>query len=186
MTYEDLVEKCKELRRDAERAEVRYFLFLVACEREHSDVWKGGGCSTFEQFMRSNHLPEYDRYLAFRDGLDKRGVDAALQVGVPIMTKVGRLRDELGDTLIRRALDFVKVEGVAPKDETVDGWARALPKEDAPGARTANRAAEIDRLREENRILKAECKTLRKENEDLKAKLAKKAKIRPHESQPRA
>ena len=127
MTYEELVEKCKKLRGRHERAEAEYFVFLVEVETTMSDTWKGAGCATFDQFLRSNHLADSDRYRFFQIGLNQVGLSDALNNGVAWTTARGRINGASKDALEEfsaRAKAFVEVENLAPAEQTVSEWAR--------------------------------------------------------------
>ena len=55
MGYEQLVEECKRLRLKGERAVAEFFAFLMIAEREHEEVWRGGGYSAGTSIIQ-HHL----------------------------------------------------------------------------------------------------------------------------------
>ena len=160
MTYEQLVSECKRLRGRHERAEAEFYVFLMTAEREHSEVWQEAGCADFKQFLRSNHLCDTDKYRFFAIGVDRAGLDEALANGAPWTIERGRM-DQAAPKAIEeftnRARAFVETESVAPSEQTVREW-RSQVAARANEHATVRRVDELNRLREENKHLKAELK----------------------------
>lgn len=157
MTYESLVNECKRLRTVHERAEVQLFLFLVKVESEYRDVWMNAGCDSFDQFLRSNHLPKPDRYKLFAHGLARCGVDDALahDVGWVMMVGMRPIDNTTLESLRERATAFREVEKTAPSEETSKMWRAELEPRSKP-PEVISRATELMRLREENKKLRAD------------------------------
>lgn len=172
MTYEELVAECKRFRHEAEQLEARFFVFLMKCEKEHADVWRGAGCATFEQFIRSNNLCQNEsRYLAFRDGCAKCGVDMAVEHGVHWTIALGKLREEMPEEMVARAQAFVQIHHTAPSEQQVRDWVRDLPKDKPVADVNIRRVDELAKLREENRLLRAELSNAKREIAMLQKKL---------------
>lgn len=190
MSYEKLVEECKRLRLKGERAVAEFFAFLMIAEREHAEIWQGGGCETFEQFLNSNHLCDSSRYRFFAIGVDRVGLEVALENGAHWTIQAGRMIEPTKKALEdfgARARAFVETEKTAPSEKAVREWAaqinangrepqkikqvselhrlRAVVQEQQGATRIVEKQkTELERLREENQRLRAE-------NLDLKAKL---------------
>ena len=159
MTFEELIAECKRLRGLHERAEAAFFVFLRTAEVEHADVWREAGCSTFDQFLTSNHLCEPGRYRFFAIGMSRVGVDEAIQNGAPWTIQRGKMDSEAPASLAaftERARAFVALEGVAPSEQTVRTWKAETTSKNALEHRTIQRVDELSRLREENKRLKSE------------------------------
>lgn len=174
MNYEELIAECKRLRREAERAEATFLAFLMKCEKSYEEVWRGAGCETFDQFIRSNDLCKPDRYLLFAVGVGRVGLQAALANGAHWTIQAGRMRDpsdEILEAFQERATDFVSVHGVAPSNETAREWAAELQPARENTAGQA-RASELRRLRAENARLRAELKAANARIEELEGKAA--------------
>lgn len=194
MTYEELVTECKRLRAAAQKAEAEFFLFLMKVEKEHEEVWSGAGCVTFDQFLKSNHIVDSDKYRFFTIGLGRveelqkvdekrdRGEepgegakpkdvqDVARRNGAPWICAIGRqpMPEDAFREFAQRAEAFVEVEGVPPREQTVDIWRRdVLPKQGKADHRTIRRVDELSRLRAENAALKAENAALKKRLADM-------------------
>ena len=188
MTYEKLVAECKRLRGLHERAEAEFFAFLVSAETDHAEIWKEAGCSDFEQFLRSNHLADTDRYRFFAIGLSRVGVQEAVTNGAPWTIQRGKL-DQAPPKAIEeftaRARAFVETEGVAPSDQAVREWrSQAVAGHDKHA--TIRRVDELSRLREENAKLKAELSAARRRIAELEGRVPAPAKKPKTESRPHA
>ena len=185
MTYENLVSECKRLRLRAEKSEAEYMIFLMRAEREHEDVWKGGGCDTFEQFISSNHLLEPGRYRFFAIGVDRSSVDKALDHGAHWTIQLGRMpKPSVGDVkrFSERAAAFVELERVLPSEQAVRQWA-AETSANGREPQQIRQVGELAHLRAENQELRAKLRAAEREIETLKKRLGSKAQQRP---QPRA
>lgn len=175
MTYEQLVEKCKELRLRAERSEAEFFIFLMMAEVDHADIWREAGCSDFDQFLYSNHLCKPSRYRLFVAGCNHTGVDAARTNGAAWTIEAGRMRQptpEILEEFNNRAQAFVETTGTAPSEETSANWRRELDKPSADEHSTIRKASELHRLRAENAQLRADLASAKKRIGELEAKLA--------------
>lgn len=173
MTFDELVAKCKSLRGIHERAEAQFFVILREAEVAYEQVWKEAGCSTFDQFLMSNHLCEPKRYRFFAIGLSRVGVDEAISNGAPWTVQRGRMDSEPREALeafSERARAFVELEGVAPSDQTVRGWKAETTSKNALEHRTIQRVDELHRLREENKRLKADLAAAKKRIDELEGK----------------
>lgn len=158
MTYNELVTQCKALRAAHERAEAQFLLFLMRAELECCEVWREAGCTDFDQFIRSNHLCEVQRYRFFAVGIERSSVDDALSNGAHWTVTLGmapRPTSDFVEGFKARAVAFVATERVAPSEQTVRQWRAELSVPTREHG-TIRKASELDRLREENRRLTAE------------------------------
>ncbi len=188
MNYEELVEQCKQFRAKAERAEAEFLAFLMLAEGAHDDVWKGAGCATFEQFLRSNHLCRPERYSAFVRGVDRVGKADALVNGAAWTIEASKFGDEhlaAIEQFSARATAFVETEKVAPSEETVREW-RAQIEQSTKEHSTVRRASELHRLRAENQKLRAELKSAQSLIVTLQGKLEARGKKGAGGLQPQA
>lgn len=184
MTYENLVEECKRLRLLAERSEAEFLVFLMRAEREHEEIWKGGGCDTFEQFISSNHLIEPGRYRFFAIGVDRSSVDKAIEHGAHWTIQLGRMaKPSAGDVkrFSARAAAFVELEHVLPSEQAVRQWA-AETSANGREPQLIRQVGELAHLRAENQELRAKLRAAEREIETLKKKLGSKAQQRPQPS----
>lgn len=175
MNYEELVNQCRELRTAFERDEARFLIGLVRVEREHMDLLRENGCSTFVQFLRSHHLCDGLRYERFRKGLEAVGSEAtAEQIGAEAVCKAAQATTpEKAQAFTEAALAFRAQEGVAPRGQTVT---RLLASVD-PQAKTPRVIKALDettRLRAQLEELKAELRAVKAER-DKAIKRAEKA-----------
>ena len=164
-----MVEECKRLRLQSEKAEASFFAFLMVAEREHAEVWQGGGCAEFKQFLTSNHLAKPDRYRFFAMGVDRVGLDTALAHGAHWTIQAGMMpaptKKALSD-FTQRAAAFVEMEHTAPAEETVRAWARELAANGREPQRV-QQVSELHRLRAENRELRAKLQAAEKRIAEL-------------------
>jgi hypothetical protein len=175
MTYEELVETAKTLRLKSERAEAEFFAFLLRAEEDAEDVWREAGCSTFEQFVRSNQLCEFDRYANFARGVERTSIEQALANGAHWTMQVGKMHDPTKGVIEQfaaKARAFLEVHNVAPAEKTVQSWAKELS---TPAGSTGaiRQVGELSQLRARVQELESEARRLRKENEKLAKRLAK-------------
>lgn len=181
MTYEHLVEECKRLRLRSEMAEAEFFAFLMVAERQHQSIWAEAGCTTFEQFLTSNHLCKPDRYRFFAIGVDRVGLDAALANGAYWTICAGRMPEPSKSDLQKfddRAKAFVQLERTLPSEEAVRQWAAEIAgRETEP--RKIVQVGELERLREENRILHAKLAAAEKRIAELEGRAPVAAVRRP-------
>jgi len=186
MTYERLVEECKALRHKSEQSEAEFFLFLLVAERNHAEVWQGGGCETFDQFLASNHLCRYERYRFFSLGVDRTSAEMALANGAHWTIQAGKMVEPdkaVLDKFAARAIAFVEIEHVKPSEESVRQWA-AEGNANGREPQKNRQVSEMARLRAENQDLKMKLRAAEREIMQLRSKLGgKKEKERP---QPRA
>jgi hypothetical protein len=178
MSYEQLVEECKRLRLKSEKAEAEFFAFLMVAEREHAEVWQGGGCADFQQFLASNHLADGRRYRFFAIGVDRVGLDTAIAHGAHWTIQAGMLPDPSPKVLrdfTERARAFVEMEHTAPAEQTVRTWA-AEAVASGRDPKRVQQVSELHRLRAENQELRAKLRAAEKRAADAEAKLAKLAK----------
>lgn len=158
MTYEELVDECKRLRAAAEAAEGEFFRFLMRVERDHESVWREAGCSTFEQFLRSNNLVKVDRYALFVKGTERIGeTNAAKCVHSTIF--IGRQPDPKPKQVaeyIKRVDAFREVHRTAPSEEAAREWSKEVFRRPAEAHKTIRRVDELHRLREENKTLRSQ------------------------------
>lgn len=178
MSYEYLVDYCKRLRREHEKAEAIFFLFLISVEEQHGPAWKEAGCATFDQFIRSNELCMVDRYRLFKAGVSKAGAEKAAAFGVPWTISVGRIREASEvQKMNERAKAFVEVNRTAPSQLAVSSWeaeARGAERSGEHTERATARASELMRLRAENAKLKTDLAAALARVAELEAKMRKK------------
>jgi hypothetical protein len=175
MTYEELVETAKALRLKSERAEAEFFAFLLRAEADAGDVWREAGCATFEQFVRSNQLCEFDRYANFARGVERTSLEDALANGAHWAMQVGKMHEPSKGLLAQfseKASAFLEVHNVAPSEKTVQSWARELAQPPGPTG-AIRQVSELAQLRAKVQVLEAEARKLRKENERLSKQLSK-------------
>jgi hypothetical protein len=119
MTYDRLVEVCRELRTAFERDEARFMIALVDIENEHMPLLKDNGCKHFGQFLKSYHLCDYARYGKFRGGLVVVGRERALFIGAPAVCRAGTATSpETAEGFTQAAIAWRTSKGVGPSDET--------------------------------------------------------------------
>jgi hypothetical protein len=178
MDYESLVQECKRLRALHERAEAEFFIFMMVAEREHKDIWAGAGCVTFDQFIRSNHLGKVDRYGLFVHGVNRCGVDAALNHGAAWTIEAGKIENATPEVLAQfaaRAQAFTETERVAPSEEAVREW-RAQIDTRTKVHGTIRKVDELNRLRAENEVLRVELRAAKRRISELEKTVSKKMK----------
>jgi hypothetical protein len=176
MNYEQLVERCKELRARHERARSEFFLFLMQVESEHEETWKAAGVESFDQFVECHKLCQVHLYRLFVAGCNREGSEKALTNGAAWTIEMGRLRQptpELSKEMGKRADSFIEVNHVPPSEQTVERWRLELDKAPASEHGTVRKASELHRLRAENQMLLAQNKKLEKENTKLRSELEK-------------
>jgi|SRR5690606_739595 len=177
MTYEQLIERCKELRSIHERARSEFFLFLMQVERDHVETWKAAGIQDFDQFIRSHDLCQPHLYRLFVEGCNREGAERALEYGASWTIEAGRAKQVspgFSEEFSKRAEAFIEVNHVPPSAQTAERWRRDLDKPQT--VRVVKHASELHRLRAENQMLRAENRTLKSENEKLKKQLEKQSK----------
>lgn len=169
MTYDEMVAECKKLRSKYRRAESEYFLFLMRTERELGELWRGAGHSTFESFLRSNDLSDWDEYAKFVRGVRSIGEKSAVTVGAAIMIAAGDMAESMPNApakMLERAKAFATVNHTPPSPSLVKEWKREVSREERPAPPSiVTRATELMQLR-------ARVKALEAENAQLRARVA--------------
>jgi hypothetical protein len=183
MTRDEIIAECRRLRAAHEHAEAAFFVYLMRIERERDDIWKMGGCTHFDSFLRSADLCMPDRYRLFRDGVDRVGVELAVANGAHWTMQVGKNREapkKVLEEFVARAEAFREVHETAPSPQVSREWANQLFPSDKPAA-VSTQASKLRQLMAENKKLKAENISLKTENARLKEELrGKGAKKMPH------
>jgi hypothetical protein len=184
MSYEKLVEECKRLRLKSERAEAEFFIFLLLAEQEQKEIWQGGGCDTFEQFLASNHLCRPDRYRFFAIGVERTSAETALANGAHWTIQAGRMpvpsKKALTD-FSDRAAAFIEIENTAPSEEAVRQWAAEV---NANGRQPGKivQVGELHRLRAENQELRLKLRVAEQRIAVLEGGQAKGRKVHKEEA----
>lgn len=178
--FKQLVEKARQLRSESEKAEARFFAFLMTFEREHESAWRAAGCSHFDQVINSNQLCKTERYHWFVEGVNRIGLEAALEMGYPATAEAGKrqpLQPEFLEAYKERVVSFISNAGVVPSEET----AHRMRLEVEPSSVTnmgGRRVDELSKLRAENAKLRADLAAansiIKRLNGELETKKGKK------------
>lgn len=171
-TFEDIVEFLMAYRVARDEAQFDLMKALLYVETNHLDKITEWGHESFDSFVKANNFCRPDVYRDFTNGLGAIGgdIDVADAIGYEGVRSAAHVPADGRDGYIELLLQQVKEDkGKRPSR----GAARyAAVKYGAPvESKSLGRAAEVKRLREENKALRAEVDKLRKEN----AKLRKKA-----------
>lgn len=175
MSYEELVAECKRLRTEAERSLAQFYAFLVVVERSYDSVWRGAGHTRYESFVKQV-LTYPHLYVEFRDGLDKVGVDAAIENGAHWTIEIGKIRNTtpaMIEEMASKALHFREVNEKPPSAQTAHQWASSLGAQFATNGGADARASKLRKLEIENRELRQKLRKVEAERDALRAELAK-------------
>jgi hypothetical protein len=122
-TTEAFVSMARELRRLADEAEDRLFVFL--CEGEvHEEIWRPSGLSYLEFIGRAN-LCRVERFVAYKRIHDGHGADAIAGIGVHGVVAAGSLKTP-GEQreVIERVRSWEKTNGTAISAQSAERIAR--------------------------------------------------------------
>lgn len=172
MGYDEICQKCIELRKEVERSEARFFLGLEEVERRHMKILRDNGCMTFDQFIRSHELCRVDRYRAFVDGLKYVSRQEASAMGAPAVIAMSRVSNENNVPDYKSAVAAWSAEhnGLKPTIQAAERLLKQVdPRPEVP--LVSQRMSEIERLRVENAGLRRKVTALERENKKLRGKL---------------
>ena len=177
MTYDEIIERVRELRLKRDQADAALLLFLVEVEQEHIQVLRDAGCDSFAAFVQEFVKPS--RYEAFRDGLARLGdTSLALRMGSEAVIAANHLTNGSAKYVAAIEAWVDDKGGVLPTRETANKLLRQVDSRDEIPA-AVRRQSELAKLRD--RVAKLEA-----ENRQLRAQIAKLEGKKKHTTQPTA
>jgi hypothetical protein len=170
VTIEQIVQEILELRLRRDRADAHLLCRLVEIEAEYMQLIIDSGCSSFGQFLRSmKNVVEPGRYLSFKAGLARIGVESALAIGSDATIVAGQLSvvPSAPDEYTRACRAWVdEHSGVRPTQRTAKHLLLQVdPRTEVP--ESVRKQDEIARLRAEVSQLKAENAALKRRVREL-------------------
>lgn len=189
--FRALVDRCLEARRQFDKHEIDYLVFIHSVEQRDRDTWQAV-CGSFDEYLRDFvKRPDSSRYRNFKNCLESPviGLKRLRAVGVDMCVEELKVASSQPDKLkpLQRASDaWVQEWGGIHPGRRYSGELRrkVAPAEVIPlpirrqEELEALRAALAQMTRERNEY-KRECERLRRENEMLLAQTAVGARKRP-------
>ncbi len=170
-TEKQLVERLVGLRLAADKARTRLMVALMEAERDHMASIEAWGHSSFDAFIKAHDFCRPDAYRDFVAGMEAVGdADVAETIGANAVRLAAKVPQSRRADYIASMMQSVSDNHKQPSE----GAARsaAVKCEMPTELRSLNNAREIERLRAENAVLKAENRKLRAQLERLSKKAA--------------
>lgn len=129
-------------------------------ERDHGQVVLDGGCESFAQFVQQFVLPA--RYEAFKAGVEKIGIEAALECGSDATITAAHIKNEPAAYVAAVRAWSDDHRGVVPTRQTAYKLLHQVdPRREVP--QSVQRMDLLAQLRAENENLRAENAMLKKQ-----------------------
>lgn len=171
---QEVVERCRALRRDFEGHEVEFFEGLFAVMQESRDVW--GVCVSFEAFLEKHvGRPNPSKWTNYCRARERVGVERIREIGVNAAIEAAKIEDpKRRETFVAETREWSRQhDGVHASEEHARDKRRDIDPRPGQETPALNRLAELVRLRAENAELRAQLRATQRRCEQAEKEVAR-------------